>query len=249
MLVRFDEYISGGYFVTLYGDGISRNAWLRSVCHAPDDLLPERFLSVAVCGVPKAPTFSWFSGGIDEEYIAFGIPLERRTELEAWSDIRFDLEIGFPYVFWELATAREYVAKFSTTPDVVQILSIGLHRERLNLIDQLEQLRPPQGNTAGFKDNGFATALHRNITPAPGEMLGYDLICCDINIDHSWLCSDLSVEALNLSGFRPNGFGLIDDKVDADKLADHCNSPDEQAGEPGIWLPVLVTRYSTQVEE
>src|SRR5258706_8730605 len=176
MITRFDEYVSGGYFASVYGDGVSRNAWLRSVCHAPDDLLPERFLSVAACGVPKAPTFVW---AVDEDYEAFGIPIDRRSELELWTEAH----MGFPDVFFDLSAVREYITKFSGTPDGVQILGISLHNKRLNLLAELERLRPPHiadngSHVAGFKDNGFARSLHMNQAPVLAEVLGFDLICC-----------------------------------------------------------------------
>lgn len=247
MVERADHYISGGYFVTTFVDGAKVNPWLRSVAQAQEDLMPERFLSVAWSEAAHVPTFSW-TGSLDEDFTMFGIPLEKRAELEAWADARFDTEIGYPNVFCNLATVREYVAKFSITPDVIQLLGIGLHKDRLDMLAELERLGPPYvaengSKVSGFQDNGFARALHMGKNPEPGEIVGFDLICCNYNIDDSWVANGLPVEALKTFNFRPNRFGLIDDKANADKLADYCNRPDAHMGEPGIWLPVLVTRY------
>jgi hypothetical protein len=257
MLVRFDEYISGGYIVTRFADGAQVNGWMRQIGKIDEDLLPNLFLSVGFCESPKAPIFDW-AGASAKDYAAFHIPSEHIVALNEWANARFDTEIGYPNIFFDLAVAREYLQRFATSPNDIQLLGIGLHQEQLGKIAELERSYPPtvasnDTQMAGFTDTGFAKALKRAQPVELGDMLGYDVICCTHNIDHSWHCSNLPVDGLQQFGFRPNQFGLIDDKSNADKIAAYASEQDAGGnpihGEEGVYLPVLVTRYSTQVEE
>ncbi len=245
MTISVEDYVSGGYLVTQYADGATSNRWLRSAIGATEDLLPARMLSVGYCGASRAPVLSWVD--LDEENCAkFGVSPDRKAELDLWCQGKHDREIGYPDLFFRLPTAREYIRIFTSSAADIQLLGIGLHQERLHQIAQLEQLRPPSiaetgAKLAGFADTGFAQALRLGEKPTSGEILGFDVICCYWNIDHSWHCNGLVVDGLDEFGFRPNLFGLIDEKTDADKIADYAN---EIPTEEGIWLPVLVTRYS-----
>ncbi|MEP7288519.1 MAG: hypothetical protein ABI947_22430 [Chloroflexota bacterium] len=241
MASSIEDYLSGGYLVTQLVDGAPINAWMQN---APKDLLPEKIISVGLCSAPNAPLFEW-AGTSDKDYARFGIPAERRTELNIWSTELFDKEIGYPNIFFSLSTAREYVQRFTNGMDDIQIIGIGVHKENLYQIAELEQLHPRTiastgAITAGFAGTGFAQALKRSERPITGEMLGFDVICCFYSIEHSWHCSGLAADALERFNFRPNGLGLIDDKANADKLANYAN---EQRIEGGVWLPVLVSRY------
>ena len=141
--------------------------------------------------------------------------------------------------------AQEYIRRYTDHSSDMQLLGIGLHQERLHQVYELEQRRPGYvsetgAKVTGFADTGFAQALKLKELPERGEILGFDIICLDFNIDHSWHCSALAVDAVQKFNFYPNQFGLIDNKADADKLAEYA---DEIQPEHGVWLPVLVTRY------
>jgi hypothetical protein len=244
MNISIDDYVSGGYFITQFVDSASSNRWLRNVIGATEDLLPDRILSSGYCSAENAPVFSWAGNGT-EEYARFGIAPDRISEVDTWANASLGRETGHPDLFLHLRTAREYIRRFVTEKNDNQLLGIALHKERLRQITELERLRPPQVapsgvKISGFEGTGFAKALHLGEPPLSGEILGFDIICCFANIDHSWLCNGLVVDGLNEFNFRPNQFGLIDQKTDADKLADYAATiPTEE----GIWLPVLVTRY------
>jgi hypothetical protein len=243
MLVRFDEYISGGYIVTRFADGAKVNSWMRDLSRIDEDLLPEKFLSVGFCTKPEAPLFDWNR----DDYAGFSIATDQIEIMHEWTNARFDEEIGFPNIFLWYSTAREFVHRFIGSPNDVQLLGIGLHRAQLGRIAELEKLNSESSR------QGFVKSLKLNQAPEQGEILGYDVICCYYNIDHSWHCSNLPVDGLQQFGFRPNQFGLIDDKSNAEIMADYANELDAGGnpihGEEGVYLPVLVTRYSTQVEE
>jgi hypothetical protein len=241
------RYISGGYVITKYVDGTEHNRWLRAAENATEDLLPDKLLSVGLCGAPFAPPLSWVMAQEDCEQ--FGVPEHLRGELESWADEKDGRETGYPNIFFSLATAREYVQRFTSAPDI-QILGIGVHEDDLPTVEQAEQAHPRRVSEtgavrSGFSDIGFAQALAMRTPCAPGEILGFDVICLDYGIDHSWHCNGLSVIALSLFNFRPNRYGLIDDKADADKLVRWIEES-EVKPEPGFWLPVLVTRYALQ---
>lgn len=238
------DFIAGGYLVTKFVDSTSYNRWMRDVLHTSEDLLPDKILSVGMCGAPHSPIFGWVSS-LENDYEQFGIPV-RLPELGEWANERFGTSVGYPDIFFYLSTAREYVRRFTSAPDI-QILGMAVHVQDLPLIAKAELLRPTvvsenEAAVAGFSRTGFAQALRLAEHYTPGEVLGFDVICCDYNIDHSWHCNGLAVDALREFHFRPNQFGLIDDKANADKLV-HWIQRGESKPEAGVWLPVLVSRY------
>ncbi|SRR5258708_2032931 len=238
------KYIAGGYIVTQFVEGASYNSWMRSVLHATEDLLPVQFLSVAICGASRAPIFEWATYP-EEDYARFGIS-DRLPELGQWANERYEKEIGYPDIFFYLATAREYVERFTSVPDI-EIVGIGVHEQDLHYVAEAELLRPESVNengsvNSGFSRTGFAEAVRLADPCEPGEVLGFEVICCYYNIDHSWHCNGLAVYARREFGFRPNQFGMIDDKTDADKVVRWINNG-EPKPEMGVWLPVLVSRY------
>lgn len=238
------EFVAGGYVVTQFVNGPSYNNWMRSVLHATEDLLPDKFLGVAICGSARAPLFDWASH-VEEDYTRFGIP-DRLPELGQWASERYETEVGYPDIFFYLATAREYVRRFTHYPDI-QILGLGVHKQDLQFVKEAELSRPDSvaengSHIAGFFHTGFAQAVRLADPCEPGEVLGFEVICCHYNIDHSWHCNGLAVHALREFGFRPNRFGMIDNKADADQVVKWINSG-ERKPEPGTWLPVLVSRH------
>ncbi len=244
MDIHLEDYLSAGYLITQFVDGASLNQWMRDVNHATEDLLPSRILSVGFCGASFAPIFKWVSPLV-EDYARFGIPENRISELTSWANELFDKEIGHPNLFFRLRTAREYIRRFTNQSSDMQLLGIGLHQERLHQVHELEQGRPGYvsetgAKVTGFAGSGFAQALRLKESPERGEILGFDVVCLEANIDHSWHCNGLAVDAVGKFNFYPNQFGLIDNKSDADKMADYA---EEIESEDGTWLPVLVTRY------
>src|SRR5258708_23775951 len=223
------KFIAGGYLVKKFVEGTSYDSWMRTVLHATEDLLPDNFLSVAICGALHAPVFDWASNG-EEDYALFGIP-DRLPELGQWASDRYEKEIGYPDIFFYLATTREYVQRFTNVPDV-EIVGIGVHRQDLHFVAEAESLRPESvaengSIIAGFSRTGFAEAVGLADPIEPGEVLGVEVVCCYYNIDHSWHCNGLAVYALREFGFRLNQFGMIDDKADADQVVKWINN-----GEP-----------------
>src|SRR5258706_12033388 len=245
MDIQLEDYISAGYLVTQFVDAAWLNQWMRDAYHVTEDMLPSQILSVGLCGAFFAPIFDW-AGTLDEDYNRFGIPANLIPDLSAWASEASGKEIGFPYSFRRLPTAREYIRRFTNQSSDIQLLGIGLDKERLHRVFEVEQRHPAYiaengAKYPGFAGTGFAQALRLKEPPERGEILGFDVICLDLNIDHSWHCNGLAIDAVQKFNFYPNQFGLIDNKADADKLADYA---DEIQPEYGVWLPVLVTRYS-----
>jgi hypothetical protein len=245
MSIVLEEYISGGYLITQPVDGVAPNQWLREFGGVTEDLLPSQFFSVGMCAAKHAPVFGWVD--IEHEsYIQFGVPMARIPELNAWADIKSrEYKIGYPNLFIQLDVAREYLQRFTAGSVENHILGIALHKSRLDQIAKLERRYPSTVGTtgakiAGFGERGFAQSLKLDKPSLPGEILGFDVICCETGIDHSWICNGFAADGLQKFGFRPNQFGLIDEKSDADKMTDYAQT----RGETGEWLPVLVSRFS-----
>jgi hypothetical protein len=244
MSISLEDYVSAGYLLTQYVDSAPYNDWMRTVCRVAEDLLPNRFLSVGLCSALRAPIFDW-TAPPKEDYINFGIPLDQVPQLSTWADERLDKEIGHPNIFFHLATAREYIARFTNDASNLQLVGMGLHQSHLDTLAIIEQINPRRiGETGatigGFESTGFARAVKLAQHLVPGEALGFDVICLRYGIEHSWLCTCFAASALQQFGFRPNSFGLIDEKQNADELATYAN---EGSPEEGVWLPVFIIRY------
>jgi hypothetical protein len=251
MNISLEDYVSGGYLISKFTNTVFANEWARKLSSVnEEDLLPDHILSIGFCEARFAPCFDW-AGASDQDYADFGIPKATVQELNAWTNKQFDTEIGYPNIFLRLATAREYISRFIRDTQQIQLLGIGLHRDKLNVLDEIEKLNPgsvgKSGATyAGFADNGFAKAIRINEPPIHGEVLGFDVIGCRDHIDHGWHCANLAKDALEKLNFRPNQFGLIDEKINADQLANYANN---KLIYDRIWLSVLVTRHSIQSED
>jgi hypothetical protein len=239
-----EEYISGGYFVTREIEIPTYNRWLRDVCGATEDLVPTRIISIAFDGAADPPLFDWV-GVLGEDYDLFGVHPELMAEKNAWANERYNTEIGYPNVFYKLETAREYVQRFTKKLAHIHIVGIGLHKDFLPRVEEAERLQPERkadngATIAGLADSGFGRALSFAQPCIPGEILGFDIICWFYNIDRTWHSNGLAVDGFEKFNFRPNQYGLIDNKTDADNLGRYA---DEIQPESGVWLPVLVTRY------
>src|SRR5260221_7451583 len=179
------DFISGGYIVIArFADGSSRNQWMLDLGVSNEALLPEKIVGIRLCVEPEAPLLRWH-GGLEEDFAIFGIPQDRVEELYAWADEKYkNKDIGAPNFFLKLTTAREYVERFSTNEgNGIQILGIGLPKNLLHRLDEIERLFPT------FANNGFNEVLRRGEQPASGHILGFDVICCTTSIDHSWTCT------------------------------------------------------------
>ncbi|MBX3081976.1 MAG: hypothetical protein KF716_10120 [Anaerolineae bacterium] len=245
--MSLNGYLSGGYLITQYVDTTSSISWVKDWWALQGNLLPAAILSVGFCASRFAPLLSW-AGASDQDYADFGVPENQRAELEAWANERFDVDIGYPHIFFQLLTAREYISRFVQNPQQLQVLGIGVHVDDLVMLLEAEALNPattdPSGaHVAGFAGSGFARAVSRGEPPTQGEVLGFDVIACRYQIDHAWHCNSLAKDGWEQFHFRPNQFGLIDDKTNADKLAAYAN---EELIEDSIWLPVLVSRHPVQ---
>jgi hypothetical protein len=242
--MNLNDYFSGGYVITKAVDTSSPIPWVKKWFGDQADLLPESILSVGFCGSRFAPFFAW-AGASDQDYAAFGIPDDKRDELETWANARFDEEIGFPHIFFNLTTTHEYIARFTRTPNPLQLLGIGVHKDDLWKLAEAEKLNPASreqsgARAAGFSGSGFARAVSFGQPPAQGEIVGFDVIAIRYQIDHSWHCNHLAKDGFEKFHFRPNQFGLINEKANADALATYAT---EQFIEDSIWLSVLVSRY------
>jgi hypothetical protein len=91
---------------------------------------------------------------------------------------------------------------------------------------------------------GFLSAVASGqAIPSGGTSLGYEPLALDCGqFQHSWLCNSLEQHCADVLGVRPGPSGLIDDFADARRCCDEINR-EEVGAEPGLWLPILLTRY------
>ncbi len=225
--IDFHDYVMAGYVITTTADGEAYNRWMDA------DLLPPRIISVSPCVARMAPVFTW-TGPTDEEYALFGI--QKSVELTEWTDGRLDKTIGYPNIFFDLQTSRQFISKFVTKMDNTLLLGMALHRNQLDKF--LTDAKAP----ANMGEYGVYEVISRRQIPDTGEVLGFEPISYSYGIEHSWHCNALDKAGWEKLQIHPNRYGLIDDLEDADKVAAFANDPGTGA-EPGSWLPLLLIRY------
>ncbi len=225
--IDLSDYVASGYFITKYGDGSRYNRWMGL------ELLPPKILSLSSCVANFPPVIPWaFSSS--EDYSVFGVSTENDAELSRWADEHSE-EIGYPYVFYQLDTARKYIQRFVTHVEDLVLLGSAIHRSRVEEF-LIEQKAPPQ-----MGEYGVYNAISRGSLPETGKFLGLEIVSYRFGIEHSWHCNMIDKEGWEKFQIMPNAFGLIDSTEDADELVNYViKSPPE----PGMWLPLVMIQYS-----
>jgi len=86
---------------------------------------------------------------------------------------------------------------------------------------------------------GITEQFRHTLVPAPGQELGWEVLCYDHGSFHSWLCNRLEDDAEKRFGIIPNARGFIDRYEEALKVAAECT----EHANPGVWSPWMITHY------
>lgn len=168
----------------------------------------------------------------DEVNKNFNINSETLNHIHSWTDKK-DIEnkIGFPELFYNIDSVREYRDRFFSHIKESMILGIYLPLSEMdNLIEEFE----PQGENMG--EIGLRYKLrNREHDNDNGKLLGYDLIGVESGGGfHTFHCHDLHGDLKRDLEIELNDYGLIDNDTKWKELVDYMN--DEDKGfEPVPW--------------
>lgn len=220
-MANSSEFIAGGYFLARPQ---ARPEFLG------DDLLPDKLMSLSNCIIKSVPPFLEWTGGTPE---TLGVPEHLIPALEEWSSQTWEITHGYPNVFYSLDDARDFVKRFiPAIPEDLVILCGALQSHSADLL--LEKLTESS-------NHGISDLLKRKEASAANpQLLGYEPLCYDSDLAHTWLCNDLHQHAFDTWGFKANRHGFLDNYDDAQKVAEHALAI---GAEEGLWLAWQILQY------
>jgi hypothetical protein len=144
--------------------------------------------------------------------------------------------VGWPYGFADLATARVFCARFLKDTNDIYLLGIGLSKEDADLC--ISEEKPTEGIGVSLVYN----VLCRNEYIDTTDLLGFDVLGCDMGFYHSYICNSFESEFHSKFVLKPNRYGLYD-SYDKAKQAAHYLLDEESHAEPALWLAWAVCRF------
>jgi hypothetical protein len=235
------EEVSAGYLLVRPSP---RPSW------ASASLLPDVLVSASECLCPQFPNTSaidWVKASEEsrEESLSdVGVPPGSWTEARAWASERFELDFGWPGVFYTIDAARDARSRFFPRDSKVKIVGLGLPS---HCVDEFVRYTTPPVPDPGFSPQGVSGSLYcvRRSRPlaAGGRRLGYEPLNVSFGqIACSWICNGLETQCETRLGARPGPNGMLE----TIELAERCRteiSREETGAEPGLWLPWLLVAY------
>ncbi|RRB07393.1 hypothetical protein [Larkinella rosea] len=158
-------------------------------------------------------SYRWVNERVDhlntaEELV--GLNSANVTAIRHWTDKKLAVgEIGYPNVFMDLNTAREYRQKFFPHLDSVKLLAMYFDEPAAEAI--IQELKP---KTATMGECGLDQMLSRKVPENEDNdetTIGYDLVGIEMGGSfHSFHCHGIGVELTEKFGLTLNQFGLFD---------------------------------------
>jgi hypothetical protein len=227
------DFFVGGYFLV---QGIQRANWMNK------KLLPAKFWTVSscICEIyPDVWVFNWSSRPSGDYPQILNLDDKGFESLQTWADeLMSQDEMGWPNVFINIATARQFYARYlSHLPDI-KLLSIAL--PEIYLAEYIEENSPDPGGSAG----GIYTKLqHQQLVGDNAISRGFEILGeeCEGQF-HSFVCNGLETEYHDRLDISLNQHGLIDRYEEAVKATDYTNL-DEVGAEPVLWQPWLISEH------
>ncbi|HSB13750.1 MAG TPA: hypothetical protein VLE22_04780 [Bryobacteraceae bacterium] len=247
MGITVSEYVSGGYYVTR----LSRHAEYMS-----PELIPDKVISASGCICEFFPddwAIEWTSESVDDrsrQAAALGISTIDLPKVVTWATESFSKAFGWPSAFYTLEAAQEARARFLSDDSEIVIFGLGLHDSDVEDFLRAAKPEPTKPGCAPVGETGaFQCVSGGKKIAAGGDAVGFELLATYTGLlTCSWLCNGLEKDCANELGIVTNRHGFVQTYADALRCAEFI-SRDETGAEPGLWLPWLVTVYSTQSVE
>ncbi|HEX2909012.1 MAG TPA: hypothetical protein VHO69_19220 [Phototrophicaceae bacterium] len=212
-MIDLNNFYSGGYYLVR---GVQRQDWMKT------NLLPETIISLShLC--PRYSILLGWMPDYRQEALDFGIPEDKLDELDQWCSAAYEVEIGFPLLFYTLEGARRFVQRFLPDTENLYLLGAGLPQEREEKywrdLPETERLTTEK-------------RIQQHLPLAPGgAVLGFEVLSvCTNEIYCSWLCYGLEQEMNTLFGIVPNQYGLINHYEEAKKVSEWIDEDWMRAG-------------------
>lgn len=182
-------------------------------------------------------SYSWTTANneaIGEIKDGFLLDDQNIQSIRAWVDRAFnDKRIGWPDLFYDLETVREYSQTFfSHTPDK-RIFSIYFsEQETAALLSEFEPQKQGLGAIGLFEE--LQKKIPESLSTAD-TFIGFDIIGIEASGDfHSFWCHDMAKDLSERFGLTLNQYGLFEDCLDWKAITDYMNA-EETGCEPVPW--------------
>jgi hypothetical protein len=219
-----DKFILGGYYVV--------KAAHRALC-MDQDLLPERILTVSECICDNIPG-SWDIKRADS---IKSLLHWRDKELADWAAEQLKKgNVEWPYGFADIATARAFCARFLKDTNDIYLLGIGLSKEDADYF--ISEEKPTEVIGASSVYNVLSRIEYIDTT----DLLGFDVLGCDMGFFHSYICNSLASDLHSLFSMKPNEYGFYDSYDKAKQAAQYLLNEGSHA-EPALWQAWAVCRF------
>jgi hypothetical protein len=230
------DFLVGGYFLVQasQADWIRKKTWL-----------PARFWTVSgcICKIyPDTWIFSWTSKSMGSPHHyqeTLKLDEEGFKSLQAWADEMFKKEeLGWPNVFLNIETARQFYAQYLKHLPDIKLLSIALSEPYR--IEFIEENKPKPGMGEG---GVYQKLLQRQLLDPTAITRGFEILGDEWGGQfHSFFCNSLDTDYKEQLNISLNQYGLIDRYEEAVRAADYT-SLDEVKAEPALWQPWLISEY------
>jgi hypothetical protein len=180
-------YYSGGYYLI---EPHERPSCMNG------DIVPSTILSVSSCICNTYPDgFNWYRKQRPPKFDE-----EMAKNCDEWMSAKLDdQQIGWPNVFYNLNTAREFYQKFLFSLSNLRCIGIGLKVEFVkNFLDDV----------VDYEGGVVQCLMKKTFLEEDGKFLGFETLGYDVNDFHSYLCNGLE-EELPPFAISLNSEGLV----------------------------------------
>jgi len=160
---------------------------------------------------------------------------EKIQAIRSWVDRAFEEKrIGWPNIFFELETVREYSQTFF--PHLIEKRISGIYLSESESIDFLSEFDPKK---VDYGSIGLFDGLQKRTPESDSNFeifIGFDLIGIECSGNyHTFYCHDISKDLAERFGLTINEYGLFEGAEDWKPIMDYMN--DEKNGfEPVPWF-------------
>jgi hypothetical protein len=233
------DFFVGGYFLV---QGIQRADWMNK------KLMPAKFWTVSRCICELYPdvwAFNWSSRPSDDYPKILNLDDKSFESLQTWADeLMTKDELGWPSVFLNIATARQFYSKYLNYLPDIKLLSIAL--PETYLAEYIEENKPETG-LGGL--GVYQKLQQREFVSDDAIARGFEILGEEYGGQfHSFVCNSLETNYSERLGISLNQHGLIDRYEDAVKATDYTNL-DEVGAEPVLWQPWSISEHPLEAPE
>lgn len=228
------NYYLGGYYL-VKGSEIQESM--------NKEILPSMIFSISSCICKIYPAICALSqvksSEEDIDHVKEELNLDNSGffELQRYVDLLFNSNrFGWPNVFFDINTAREFYTKYLKHMGHIKLLAIGLSKEYADKF--LEKEKPLHG----YGKPGVYEILSSRKYMETSKELGFEILGYDSGSFHSFICNRLETDYRDRLNIRFNSNGLIELYEEASRASEYTMRNDVEA-EPVLWMPWVIYEY------